>query len=386
MITEIKKTFFTSVLILAIIALIFFTTASFLNKKSDKSDNSAIIDNFATTDNPDTTDVADIADVTVVLDNLEIPWDIVFLSDSKILVTERVGQITYFDFDTDERRKINISSESEHRGEGGLLGITLHPDFEKNSYIYFYLTQRASIGLVNRVERYTWQNTSLINQKTIISNIPGAAIHDGGRISFGPDGFLYITTGDASVPSLSQNTSNLAGSILRITDDGGIPTDNPFGNEIYSFGHRNPQGIAWDDRGFLWATEHGPSAYDEINLIKKGANYGWPNSVGDRVESNTTAPILHSGNNTWAPSGAVYWDGSIFFVGLRGSAIYEAVLDGENVLELKEYYKNEFGRLRSISLGPDGMFYITTNNKDGRGNIRSGDDKIIRLNPNQFRI
>lgn len=331
--------------------------------------------------------------VEAVVENLEIPWEVAFLPDGRMLVTERVGNLLILD--NGVVQEITIPGV-EHVSEGGLLGLALHPDFSSNNFLYLYMTSRVGDGLINRVVRYTFDGEDLSNPETIIEDIPGAPIHDGGRIAFGPptscqsgqaDCYLYITTGDAAVPRLSQDLGSLAGKILRLNDDGSIPEDNPFGDEIYSYGHRNPQGITWDEEGRLWSTEHGPTARDELNLIEPGENYGWPDSVGDEVEPGTVAPALHSGSDTWAPAGASYWDGSIFFVGLRGAALYEAVLQGSEVVELKEHFKGEFGRLRALTLGSDGMFYISTSNRDGRlrGEVREVDDRVIRINPNQFR-
>ena len=201
---------------------------------------------------------------------------------------------------------------------------------------------------------------------------------------------LYITTGDAGKSSLAQDKNSLAGKILRVRDDGSIPDENPFGNEVYSYGHRNPQGLTWDDDGNLWSTEHGRSGalsgLDELNLIRPGENYGWPTIQGDEKRFDMNTPIINSGPDvTWAPASALYWDGSIFFGGLRGETLYEAQLQNGIIVGLKSHFKKEFGRIRTVALGPDGMFYITTSNRDGRGTVRDGDDKIIRLNPAQFR-
>jgi aldose sugar dehydrogenase len=229
-----------------------------------------------------------------------------------------------------------------------------------------------------------------LNDKVVLlDGVKGASNHDGGRIEFGPDGKLYITTGDAQEPNLAQDTNSLNGKILRINPDGTIPTDNPFNNAVYSYGHRNVQGLAWDDSGNLWATEHGPSGVqtgnDELNYIQKGKNYGWPEIKGQQSKSGMETPVIESGrNDTWAPAGAEYVNGSIFFAGLRGSALYEAKLSGTSVTDTKIHFRGEYGRLRAARLGPDGYLYLTTSNTDGRGSPKTGDDKLIRIHPRVF--
>lgn len=327
------------------------------------------------------------SDITVTAQNLSIPWDVVFLPTGEMLVTERNGYLLVFRNGLEERIRI---SGVEYTGEGGLLGMALHPDFSVNNYLYLYHTSESENRLINRVVRYEFSESNLSNPEEILGNIPGARFHDGGRIAFGPDGFLYITVGDAGNPGEAQNTSSLAGKILRIHDDGQIPADNPFGNAVWSYGHRNPQGLAWDDEGRLWSTEHGrsgiSSGFDEVNLIEKAANYGWPESQGNTVLTGTKAPILHSGSQTtWAPASVLYWQGSLFFGGLRGETLYEAVLDGEDIKELREHFKDEFGRIRTVALGLDGMFYLTTSNQDGRGRPVPEDDRVIKINPKIFR-
>lgn len=331
----------------------------------------------------------DIFPLGVVAENLNIPWDIGFVPDGSLLVTERPGNLVQI-FSDGERKSISIPRVI-HRGEGGLLGLVLHPSFESNNFLYLYMTVgQDSLGTRNAVIRYKFEEGALLDELLIRDNIPGAIYHDGGRMEFGPDGLLYITTGDATSPDIAQDLNSLGGKILRIKDDGTIPSDNPFGTAVYSYGHRNPQGITWDSAGRLWSTEHGRSGalsgLDEINLIVAGANYGWPTIEGDAVRDGMKAPSAHSGSNeTWAPASAMYWDGSVFFGGLRGEALYEAVLNGALVREVKTHLKGEYGRLRTVRLGPDGIFYLTTSNTDGRGSANPGDDKIIRIDPKVFR-
>lgn len=323
----------------------------------------------------------------IVAEGLTIPWEVAFLPNGELLVSERPGWLIKIG---KEKRVIPVEGV-RHRGEGGLLGLTLHPRFAENHWLYLYLTTATALGLTNRIERYQLEGEQLINRIVILESIPGAIYHDGGRIAFGPDGYLYITTGDATKSRLAQNKNSLAGKILRLKDDGSIPSDNPFGNAVYSYGHRNPQGLTWDSQGRLWATEHGRSGLlsglDELNIIEKGANYGWPVIQGNEQKEGMQTPIINSGpNKTWAPASAVFYQGSVFFTGLRGESLYEAIISsGGRVTSLKKHLIGQFGRLRALTLGPDGYFYISTSNQDGRAEPKSGDDKIIRVDPGMFK-
>lgn len=270
------------------------------------------------------------------------------------------------------------------RGESGLLGIAVHPDFPQNQFVYIYYTYQSGGNLANKVVRLKKQGDTLAEDKVIIDGIPGATIHDGGRIKFGPDGFLYIGTGDAAVPNQAQDMNSLAGKILRLSDDGTIPPDNPFPNSpVYSLGHRNPQGVAWDDRGRLWETEHGSSATDELNLIEPGRNYGWPVIRGDETRAGMAGPVIHSGAVTWAPSGIAFAERALFFAGLRGQSLFQFTPDKAQA-GLPRHLQNRFGRLRDVVLGPDGFLYLLTNNRDGRGVPSPDDDQIIRIDPKRL--
>lgn len=329
------------------------------------------------------------SDFTVVASGLRIPWDIAFLPDGDLLVTERPG--TLLRVAKDGSKHAIAVDGVRHVGEGGLLGIALHPAFEKNRWVYLYSTIETPSGYRNRVERFVLKDDALSERTTILMGIPGAQYHDGGELAFGPDGMLYVTTGDASQSGLAQDRASLAGKILRLKDDGTIPGDNPFGNAVWSYGHRNPQGLVWDLRGRLWATEHGRSGalsgLDELNLIEKGANYGWPVIQGAAKEEGMRTPVANSGEwDTWAPAGAAYLDGSVFFGGLRGEALYQAYVDApDGKVTVKKHFEKEFGRVRAVQLGPDRQLYVTTSNTDGRGLPREGDDRIIRINTRLFR-
>lgn len=320
------------------------------------------------------------AQISVVAQNLEIPWGLAFLPNESILVTERPGTVKLIEKNGNVK-EVSQLPNVKHIGEGGLLGIALHPDFSLNNYVYLYYTYESSGNdTLNRVVRMTYKENSLTDEKIIVDKIPGASNHNGGRIKFGSDKFFYITTGDAQNPSLSQNKNSLAGKILRVTDEGNAAPNNPFGTQIYSWGHRNPQGLAWNGNE-LYSTEHGSTTMDELNRIEPGKNYGWPEIRGDDKQSGMEKPLLHSGSDTWAPSGAAFWQDRLFFGGLRGEALFE--LDTSS-LNLKAHFKGELGRIRDVVLGPDNMLYITTSNRDGRGFPRTGDDKIIRVNPSKL--
>jgi glucose/arabinose dehydrogenase len=310
-----------------------------------------------------------------VVTGLEVPWAIAFITDEEMLVTERPGRLLRVSL-KGEKEVVSEIDEVLDRGEGGLLGVAVHPDFETNKLIYVYYTYAEDgANTLNRVVRYGYVDGNLSEPTVIVDRIPGAATHNGGRIAFGPDGYLYIGTGDAQAPSLSQDTSSLAGKILRVNDNGELATGNPFENEVYSYGHRNVQGLAWDDQGRLWATEHGPRGNDELNVIEAGANYGWPVIQGDQAREGMRTPVVHSGSATWAPSGLAYAQGRLFFAGLRGQALYRYDIEQNRVEAL---FTREFGRLRDVVVHNDRLF-VTTSNRDGRGQPQADDDQIIPM-------
>lgn len=325
---------------------------------------------------------AEDVDYEVVAEDMDVPWEVVVLGEGRYLVTERTGELILIEDGEQHTVEEFDELEDPFLGEGGLLGVTVHPNFEENQYVYVYLTvDRESVeNTVRRFELDT-EDYELENEDVIIDGIPSGRIHNGGRITFGPEGYLYLTTGDSNNPDLPQDQDSMAGKILRLTDDGSIPEDNPFGNEVYSYGHRNPQGLTWDEEGRLWATEHGPNAQDELNIVERGGNYGWPTITGTETNPDMESPVFTSGAyETWAPAGIAAHDGSVFFAGLRGERLYEATTTGNRVSTFVAHFGSDFGRIRAVTVGPDREYlYITTSNTDGRGAEGDDDDKLIRV-------
>lgn len=333
--------------------------------------------------------------VETIARDLSVPWEMAFAPDGRIFLTERTGTLRVIQDGTLEPEPI---LELDVTGtEGGMLGLALDPDFDENYMLYLYYTYAGESGTQGTVMRYVEDEGELREAHVILDGIPGSPWHNGGRIKFGPDGNLYILTGDAADSSLSQDLGSMAGKILRVAPDGGIPDDNPFGNSyVFSYGHRNPQGLDWHPvSGMLVSSEHGPSgergvAHDEINIITPGGNYGWPLAVGDDTGEGLVAPALHTGYETWAPSGAAFydgnieeWNGKLFVATLRGTHLRMLDIDPDNggVLKSEALFAAEFGRLRNVAVGPDGHMYIMTSNTDGRGSPAKYDDRILRVVP-----
>jgi quinoprotein glucose dehydrogenase len=342
--------------------------------------------------------------VEIWIENLEIPWSLVFLPDGRALVSERPGRIRLIK-DGKLQDEPYVVLDVAHEGEGGLMGLTLHPEFPKKPYLYAMHTYQKERDLYNRVVRLKDAGNKLIFDRVIIDKIPGGRFHNGGRISFGPDGMLYITAGETFKGELAQDLKSLGGKILRITGEGGIPGDNPFkGSPVYSYGHRNPQGLSWHpETKDLFESEHGPSgeslrfAHDEIDIITKGGNYGWPNVIGAPGQKPYVDPLI-VWKETTPPSGITFYDGKLlpnhkgdlFVATLRSEALIRVKLKAEGgryhitAIErwfAKGYKDGKYGRIRDVVVGPDGALYFLTNNRDGRGTPRDGDDKIYRILP-----
>ncbi|GIP39610.1 hypothetical protein J31TS4_28900 [Paenibacillus sp. J31TS4] len=332
--------------------------------------------------------------VEVAAEGLNVPWELVFAPDGRAFLTERPGQIRVMKNGVLEAEPVfKFTDPFLSRGEGGLLGLALDPRFADNRYMYVYHSYGEDGQVQNRVLRLKETAGGIVLDRVLIKNIPGDTNHNGGRIRFGPDGMLYVTTGERYEPELAQDRASLGGKLLRLQPDGAIPADNPFpGSPVYSWGHRNPQGLAWQPgTGALFSSEHGQSAHDELNRIEPGANYGWPLIEGDKTgEKGGTPlrpPLLHSGKETWAPSGMTFvtrgpWAGRLVIAQLRGQQLMSVRLEGpqsDRVAAAELWLQGVYGRLRSVTEGPDGSLYILTNNRDGRGTPASGDDKLLRL-------
>jgi glucose/arabinose dehydrogenase len=335
--------------------------------------------------------------VEVFAGNLEVPWSIVFTNESRILVTERPGRIRVIEDGNLQERPLKVFDDVVSDGEEGLMGLALHPDYNDNKLIYVSYAYERGSDMFVKVVQFKDDGNSLTNEKIIIDNIPALRYHAGCRIRFGPDGKLYITTGDAGEREKAQDVNNLYGKILRINPDGTIPADNPFqGNPVWSYGHRNPQGIDWyPGSDILWSTEHGPSGFDgpgggdEVNVIVKGGNYGWPVVSHRESREGMISPVLVYTPAVAPASGMFYsseaipqFKNNFFFGNLRGSRIIRVVVDENDPSKVKydESLRGiDFGRIRDIAEGPDGAIYFSTSNRDGRGNPTTGDDKIYRI-------
>lgn len=331
----------------------------------------------------------------VVAQDLIVPWSIDWLPDGTALFTERLGYLKMIQNDTTD--PVTLLFRTSTSLVGGMLGVAVDPNFEDNNYIYLYRTYDKGDILLNKLVRYTLTDGRVANEYVVLDNIPGAVFENGGRIQFGPDGKIYITTGYATDPFLAQDPDSLAGKILRINPDGTVPDDNPIeGSPVWSMGHRHPQGLDWDAAGNLLISEHGPSgwrggAHDEINLIAPGVNYGWPIIVGGETAEGLRPPLIHTGNHTWAPSGVEFydgdkipeWTGKFFVAALRGTHLHMFDLDLENnvVVSHTRLFLESFGRLRDVQTGPDGYLYLLTSNEDGWLTPADNDDRIIRIVP-----
>lgn len=330
-------------------------------------------------------------EIVEVVRGLDVPWAIAFTSPQRMLVTERVGRIRAIIDGVLQPEALVSFSDVSSTDEEWLMSLTLDPNYEQNKYLYTSYVYSGASGMAVKVVRLTDRGSSLAEPVIILDNIPAAKYHAGSRLAFGPDGKLYISTGDATNKSLAQDKDSLAGKILRINADGTVPQNNPEpGNPLWSYGHRNPQGLAWLGND-LYSSEHGPSVFDgpaggdEINRIVKWGNYGWPLVSHTKTKEGTVTP-LRVFTPAEAPASLMAYSGKmfpqyrdyLFFWALKGEGIVILSVGGGN-LDLVGKIASQYGRIRDVVEAPDGAIYFSTSNRDGRGTLQEWDDKVYRI-------
>ncbi|RFU69157.1 quinoprotein glucose dehydrogenase [Peribacillus saganii] len=310
----------------------------------------------------------------VILTDLDVPWTIQKTGE-EFYISERTGSIVHWKNGEMKRQNVELGKRLSQNPEAGLLGFVLAPNFETSHLAFVYYTYEQNGNPKNRVVSLLFENDRWQEKRVLLDGIPSGTYHHGGRMKIGPDGKLFVITGDAHQDEIAQEMQSLGGKILRMNLDGSIPSDNPFPNSyVYSLGHRNPQGLAWDEDGQLYSSEHGPSAHDEINAIKPGKNYGWPLITGDETKPGLESPLFQSGDDTWAPSGIDYHEDTIYAAALRGQAVKAFHLKTKKINNVVE----GLGRIRDVLIDGNYLYFIS-NNTDGRGTPREGDDKLYRM-------
>ncbi len=313
----------------------------------------------------------DLGKAQVIATGLEVPWGLAFRPDGSALVSERdSGDILQIPADGGTPKKVHQVDGVDAGGEGGLLGIAVDPNYDENAYVYAYFTASSD----NRIVRFKLSGGT---QQVIFKGIDKAGIHNGGRIAFGPDGFLYVGTGDAGNGRDSQDRKDVNGKILRITRDGKAAPGNPDqGSPVWSRGHRNVQGLAWGPDKTMYGIEFGQNTWDEVNVIKPGKNYGWPEVEGKQGDPAYVDPLVQWSTDDASPSGAAVAGDTLYVAGLRGERLWTVPLGGGTP---KAELTGKYGRLRTVAVAPDGALWVTTSNRDGRGDPKDGDDRILRF-------
>ncbi|MBU2666526.1 PQQ-dependent sugar dehydrogenase [Actinoplanes bogorensis] len=311
----------------------------------------------------------DLSRPQTIVTGLEVPWGLAFLPDGSALVSERdSGDILRIPAGGGDPTQAHHVDGVDAGGEGGLLGIAVDPDYAQNKYVYAYFTSSRD----NRIERFQLGG----KPQVIFDGIDKARIHNGGRLAFGPDDFLYVGTGDAGDGSASQDRNDVNGKILRLTRDGRPAPGNPSGSPVWSLGHRNVQGLAWGLDGTMYGIEFGQNTWDEVNVIEPGRNYGWPEVEGKAGNAKYVDPIVQWATDDASPSGAAVAGNTLYVAGLRGERLWTVPLGGGAP---KAELTGRYGRLRTVAVAPDGALWVTTSNRDGRGDPRGGDDRILRF-------
>jgi glucose/arabinose dehydrogenase len=308
----------------------------------------------------------------VLATGLQIPWSVAFYGATPLISERGTARILALSANGTPSPIATIAGV-RGSGEGGLLGIAV-----RDNFLYAYFTA----GSENRIERYPLTGsgtaTRLGAAQTLLTGIPAGGNHNGGRLAFGPDGMLYASTGDAGTTSRSQDLNSLGGKILRLTPDGRVPADNPFiGSYVYSYGHRNVQGLAWAADGSMYASEFGQNTWDELNQIKAGGNYGWPDVEGKAGNSKYTDPLQQWATSDASPSGIAISGGAVYIANLRGERLRKVPLSATGAST--DFYTKQYGRLRDVVAAPDGRLYVLTNNTDGRGTPQAGDDRLLSV-------
>jgi len=307
---------------------------------------------------------------------LEVPWGLAFLPGGGALVAERDSARILLVRGSGRPRQVGRVPDVEAGGEGGLLGLAVSPRFADDHQVYAYYTTSQD----NRIARMTYRDGGLGAPEPILTGIPAGGLHNGGRIVFGPDGYLYAGTGETHQDRLAQDRGSLGGKVLRMTPDGDPAPGNPYpGSVVYSYGHRNVEGLAFDSRGRLWASEFGADTWDELNLIRPGRNYGWPIVEGRSDDDRYVDPLAVWHTDEASPSGIAIVDDVIYMASLRGQRLWRIPIRGAGVGKPVAYFIERYGRLRTVAAAPDGTLWLTTSNRDGRGDPRDNDDRILRV-------